>query len=256
VGAGLRDARIQRYPRAWATLTACHRQLAAISGGEPPDIPSQASYLSPRERRRFRTWSPPSRTFRPCWTGPAVFMAGGITGCPDFQSQVTAALADDHVVLFNPRRSRFDLTDPDATAEQVQWEYDHRTHDALAYMLFWFPAADSPQPIAMLELGDALARADLPIVVGADRGFPRYRDVVLQCRAARPALTVHTDLASSAAIQQAADTVPAPCRGHNAGSRSARVGAGCGCHPHVEVGDGPPGCRGVPVRPDRCHRWA
>lgn len=46
----------------------------------------------------------------------------------------------------------------------------------------------------MLELGDALARRDLPIVVGAHTGFARHLDVVLQCRAARPSLTVHTDL--------------------------------------------------------------
>jgi hypothetical protein len=193
VRAGLRDARVRRFPQAWARLTSCQRQLAVLTGREMPDIPHWPSYLSPHERR-FRTVIAPEPYSPALMDGPVVFVAGGITSCPDWQADVTAALADDHVVVLNPRRPSFDLTDPDATVEQVQWEYDHRTHDALAYMLFWFPAADSHQPIAMLELGDALARTDLPIIVGADPHFPRYRDVVLQCRAARPSLTVHADL--------------------------------------------------------------
>jgi hypothetical protein len=35
---------------------------------------------------------------------PAVFLAGGITGCPDWQAELVRMLADVPVALLNPRR--------------------------------------------------------------------------------------------------------------------------------------------------------
>ncbi len=49
------------------------------------------------------------------------------------------------------------------------------------------------QPIALLELGDAL-HGQLPIAIGADPSYPRRTDVVLQCRYTRPALPVRDHL--------------------------------------------------------------
>lgn len=131
-----------------------------------------------------------------------VFVAGGITGVPDWQREVAEALAGEHVVLLNPRRARFDVADPSAADEQIHWEFAHRRHPRLAAMLFWFPGCDpavTVQPIALLELGEALARAELPVVVGADPGYPRVRDVEIQCGYARPELVVHATLAGAVA---------------------------------------------------------
>lgn len=130
---------------------------------------------------------------------PAVFLAGGITGVTDFQSVAAAVLAEQDCVVLNPRRADYPAEAPDAVAEQVAWECHHRKLDRLL-MLFWFPPSDpaiTVQPIALLELGAELARArslHRGLVIGADPGYPRRRDVVLQCRHDRPDLTVHATL--------------------------------------------------------------
>lgn len=191
VRAGLGDARVQRRKAAWDRLVPCLDALAGLSGAELPPISAAAPY-------------PPTVTFRAIVApepltsrlsdGPVVFLAGGITDCPDWQATAIEALAHDHVVLLNPRRPTFDAADPAAADVQVRWEYGHRWHEQLSFMLFWFPASPSVQPIAMLELGEALARPELPIVVGAEPNYPRYQDLVRQCGAARPNLVVRNTL--------------------------------------------------------------
>lgn len=134
--------------------------------------------------------------------GPVVFLAGGISACPDWQSEVVAGLVDEQVTLLNPRRAAFDLDNPAANEEQVAWEVTHRRHPALTAMLFWFPACDptiTVQPITLLELGEALARPELALCVGTDLGYPRRDDVVLQCRYTRPDVTVWSSLPATLA---------------------------------------------------------
>ncbi|SBW27984.1 hypothetical protein FDG2_5489 [Candidatus Protofrankia californiensis] len=127
------------------------------------------------------------------------FLAGGITGCPDWQQDATALLAPYDVIVLNPRRASYDGSDPDAADMQVRWEYTHRRHPALAAILFWFPPSAMTQPIALLELGEMFARPAVPIVVGADPGYVRRTDVVLQCRYARPEVTIHSTLVDTVA---------------------------------------------------------
>jgi hypothetical protein len=126
-------------------------------------------------------------------SGPSLFLAGGITGCPDWQREACALLADLPVALLNPRRQSFPITDPGAAAEQVAWEYRHL--ERATAILFWFPASPSPQPIALYELGRhaALGRS---LAVGADPGYLRRADLLLQLSHARPDLAVHDTLAA------------------------------------------------------------
>ncbi|MFI1201677.1 nucleoside 2-deoxyribosyltransferase domain-containing protein [Streptomyces sp. NPDC020883] len=128
------------------------------------------------------------------FTGPGLclFLAGGISDCPDWQKTTAAALNDLDVTLFNPRRSTFPLHDPNAEAAQVGWEYQHLHRADLA--MFWFPdSSTSHQPIALYELGMAVAEgADL--VVGTDTGYVRRTNVVAQLSHARPGLHVHSTL--------------------------------------------------------------
>jgi hypothetical protein len=63
-------------------------------------------------------------------------------------------------------------------------------------VLFWFPAGPSVQPIALYELGK-IAAGPKPIAVGADPGYGRRRDVVLQLSHARPCVAVHSTLATT-----------------------------------------------------------
>lgn len=119
-------------------------------------------------------------------TGKRVFVAGGITGCPDWQSEMISALAKTHGTLFNPRRPDFDIKDPDAAQIQIQWEFDHlrKAHG----ILFWFPS-ETLCPIVLFELG-AWSMADKPIFVGCHPMYKRRYDVVMQMRLARPEVRV------------------------------------------------------------------
>lgn len=134
--------------------------------------------------------------------GPAVFLAGGITACEDWQAVAApefARLRPDVVVL-NPRRAVFDVGDPAASAAQIMWEFQHLRVADLT--MFWFPSCDptrTVQPITLFELGAALADPARRVVVGADDAYPRLADVLLQAGLARPGLVVHTTLADTIA---------------------------------------------------------
>jgi hypothetical protein len=123
--------------------------------------------------------------------GPAVFLAGGITGCPDWQA-VAAGKLLKHADVLNPRRRDYAASDEEY-ARQVEWEFRHlRLADLIMY---WFPAG-AVQPVALFELG-AFAASRKPIAVGADPGYPRRMDVRLQLGHARPGLIVHSSLEST-----------------------------------------------------------
>lgn len=115
-----------------------------------------------------------------------LFLAGGISGCPDWQSEACRQLADTELVVFNPRRAAFALDDPWAAAEQIAWE--HRYLRAAAAILFWFPDA-TLCPITLYELG-AWSMTDKPLFVGAAPAYQRRLDVVIQTGLARPEVAV------------------------------------------------------------------
>ena len=129
--------------------------------------------------------------------GPSLFLAGGITACPDWQSDARALLTNTPIVVFNPRRRQYSPAD-DTVEQQVAWEYHHLHLADLT--LFWFPRSDprlTVQPLALLELGSALSEGRLQgrlIAVGADPGYPRRQDLQLQLRHAMPAQGLHSTL--------------------------------------------------------------
>ncbi|MEW1687497.1 nucleoside 2-deoxyribosyltransferase domain-containing protein [Streptomyces sp. NPDC091265] len=149
--------------------------------------------------------------------GVCLFLAGGISDCPDWQKTATAALDDLDVTVLNPRRSNFPLHDPNAEATQVGWEYRHLRRAHLA--VFWFPESPtSHQPIALYELGARVGESG-HVVVGTDPGYVRRTNVVAQLALARPELRVHTTLAgtieaSRAAIRAHDDRGLGPVGGH------------------------------------------
>lgn len=121
--------------------------------------------------------------------GRTLFLAGGITNCPDWQSRAATLLADTPgLTVLDPRRRDFD---PSATVAQIQWEH-HHLHRA-DVILFWFAPGGSVQPITLYELGVHVTR-DVPLAVGADPAYPRRIDVETQLALARPGLTVHDTL--------------------------------------------------------------
>lgn len=121
-----------------------------------------------------------------------VFLAGGITGCPDWQMEMAMLLSETDLVLFNPRRTDFPIDDPSASYEQISWEHYH-LHRA-DRILFWFPASEtSVCPIALYELG-AWLRSDKDVAVGVEPGYLREADVRIQTELERPEITVVSTL--------------------------------------------------------------
>lgn len=124
---------------------------------------------------------------------PKVFLAGGITECPDWQSKVIKEVTkqirvndEADLVLLNPRRPTPSL-DP---AEQIAWEY--RYLEAAHLISFWFPK-ESVCPIALFEYGN-YAFSSVFVVTGVEPGYPRAHDVVVQTALRRPDAMIHSTL--------------------------------------------------------------
>jgi len=122
----------------------------------------------------------------------SLFLAGGITNCPDWQAELTDLLKNEDVVLLNPRRANFPIHDPDAAQEQIEWEYRHlRKADAIS---FWFPK-ETMCPIVLYELG-AHSMTDKPLFVGVHPDYARRKDVEIQTGLVRPNIEIVYDLNS------------------------------------------------------------
>ncbi|MBC8138460.1 MAG: nucleoside 2-deoxyribosyltransferase domain-containing protein [Fibrella sp.] len=125
---------------------------------------------------------------------PSLFLAGGISNCGDWQSEMIALLAIPDLVLLNPRRDRFDMSDPTVSEAQIAWEYRY-LRQATA-VLFWFPP-ETLCPITLFELGGALERS-APVFVGCHTDYARQSDVRVQISLARPEIRVVSVLADLA----------------------------------------------------------
>ncbi len=122
-------------------------------------------------------------------TVPSIFLAGGITNCPLWQDLAVASLSDMFYV-FNPRRVDWP-DDPGEISKQIEWEHRHLLlADA---HLFWFPASESVQPIALYELGKVQSM-DRPLFVGADLAYKRRQDIEIQLPLVRPDVILHDRL--------------------------------------------------------------
>jgi hypothetical protein len=125
----------------------------------------------------------------------AVFLAGGITGCPGWQAEIIELLADTDLVLLNPRRKNFPIDDKGAAYKQIEWEYKHlRLADAV---LFWFPW-ETLCPITLYELG-AWSMANKDIFIGVHPDYQRRQDVEIQTKLVRPGIMVSYSLEDLAA---------------------------------------------------------
>ncbi len=116
----------------------------------------------------------------------SVFLAGGITGCPNWQQEMRQLLNDPDLILLNPRRADFPIHDPNAARDQITWEHSH-LHQAGA-ILFWF-CKETIQPIVLYELG-AWSMTDKPIFVGVHPKYPQRQDVEIQTGLARPKVEI------------------------------------------------------------------
>ena len=119
-----------------------------------------------------------------------VFLAGGITGCRDWQSEVLNEFDNDpcyeNIVFFNPRRKEFDINTRSETTKQIQWEFDMLEQCDIFSM--YFCGSESDQPICMYELGRNIPRmqvrfpVDWPyrLIISSEENYKRKTDVVIQ----------------------------------------------------------------------------
>lgn len=128
----------------------------------------------------------------PCdWARPWIFLAGGITDCPDWQDKVRRLIrSSTQGTLLNPRRKNFPIGNPDAALEQITWEF-HALNRSDVFSM-WFSAGSSVQPICMYELGRHLARwqifnlqapgsaKPMNVCIGVEPGYKREQDVRIQ----------------------------------------------------------------------------
>jgi len=119
-----------------------------------------------------------------------VFLAGGITNCWEWQDEVIKELqsyADtDTLVVFNPRRKNFPIHDPNASQQQITWEFEQL--EQMDIFSMYFCNSDSDQPICMYELGRNLVKMqnkfpddwEKRIIISVEDGYRRTKDVEVQ----------------------------------------------------------------------------
>lgn len=121
------------------------------------------------------------------------FLAGGITNTANWQNELLVELSlgmDDDLILFNPRRKVWDVTDLLISDSQISWEYKYLK--AADFVVFWF-SPETVCPIALYELGVCAARCQT-IIVGCHPKYVRRFDVTKQLSLIRPEVHVRTSL--------------------------------------------------------------
>lgn len=118
-----------------------------------------------------------------------VFLAGGITKCPNWQQMVIDELSKhsgtDRLVIFNPRRTFLDVTYTSASRKQIEWEFEQIGRADLYSMFFCDGPSD--QPICMYELGKMTNEIsngyndDINgLIITCMSGYRRLEDVLIQ----------------------------------------------------------------------------
>lgn len=119
----------------------------------------------------------------------SVFLAGGITNCPNWQNEVIKDLNVDnlsHLIVFNPRRKNFPIEDKSAAYAQIEWEY--KMLEKCDIFSMYFSSGESDQPICMYELGRNILRMQMRfpfdwedrIIISVEDGYRRKQDVLIQ----------------------------------------------------------------------------
>jgi hypothetical protein len=118
--------------------------------------------------------------------GKKIFLAGAITGAPEWQSDLLKKLEPLQGLALNPRRENFPIDDPSAAEVQITWEFDMlKDSDVIS---FWFPK-ETVAPIALLELGKWLMSSK-PLVIGVHPKYERRQDVEIQTGLQRPDIKI------------------------------------------------------------------
>lgn len=111
----------------------------------------------------------------------SVFMAGGISGCLDWQKELIKLLENEQILIINPRRREFHFS-KEIEKQQIAWEHKYlRKADAVS---FWFPK-ETVCPITLFELGTVLMLGKT-IFIGIDPEYSRKSNVEIQSKLVHP----------------------------------------------------------------------
>lgn len=109
---------------------------------------------------------------------PDVFIAGGISNCPDWQQRFIDGFSNTDYILANPRQPQGMLSDSVEAQEQIAWEFDALRRSRIT--AFWFPQ-ETLCPITLFELGAALGEKRR-VVIATHPGYGRRFDVIEQVK--------------------------------------------------------------------------
>jgi len=100
-----------------------------------------------------------------------LFLAGGITNCPDWQKEFFSSIENlPNLDVLNPRREVWDAKDLTAREGQIMWE--HQGLQRCSMISFWF-CKETIQPTALLEFGRWSALVT-PYITTDLEHLPRY----------------------------------------------------------------------------------
>lgn len=122
----------------------------------------------------------------------AIFLAGGITNCPDWQQPVAERLYEmTNLIIFNPRRLNWNMENSEVESKkQIIWE--HNQLQRAQIILFWFPE-ETLCPITLLELGKYLV-SDKKLIIGTHPNYQRRLDVLVQTELVRREQDVYDNI--------------------------------------------------------------
>lgn len=130
-----------------------------------------------------------------------LFLAGGITGVSDWQSEIIERLMKDsenkihdylsNVIIYNPRRQKFPIHIIEESYKQITWEYNKLKNSDV--ICFWF-ASGSLNPIVLFEYGKFITNNRVKIIVGIDPDYERKIDVEIQTKLERSDININYNI--------------------------------------------------------------
>ena len=125
----------------------------------------------------------------------SLFLAGGITGCWDWQATLFDKIRFiPKLTVYNPRRTNYPIDDIESIRAQIKWEFYYlKMCDAVS---FWF-ASETVQPITLLEFGRWTGLRK-KIFVGCHPDYLRKQDLEIQLELVDNEVTIHSTLDSLA----------------------------------------------------------
>ena len=130
------------------------------------------------------------------------FLGGGIQKCGWHETVLDelCRLNPTHLVVINPKRDSFDLTNTEIAIEQIKWEFHYLNSLVNRPYIFsmYFDNSDSPQPICFYEIGRYIQimksfNSLSDCVISVHPKFSRKLDVITQVSLATDNMLIPTE---------------------------------------------------------------